>query len=226
MGAWIETQTHIVYVEKQMPLLDNIVRFPTLIGVQRTYNFDFILPDIYGIGISGVVVSKYCQACRFGQYDIEEVIELKSGVHKQFFPGAMDFGPVTATFICPVPDLVMLYFIRWKKMIVDDNGFYYPSKNYKKNIYVILYDRTGIPTNFIQLKGAFPVRFPGYNLSYAGEDVVRYDVEFRVDRIRMGTKALYEMGTVGRVVTEAIRRVPGVIKSVGESIGGRGHKES
>ena len=200
-----------------MPLLDQIVGFPTLTGVQRSYNWDFILPS-FGLLIDGIAVSKYCQACKFGQYDIDEIAELKVGAHQQFFPKGMHIALVTATFICPVPDIVMMYFVKWKKMIIDSDGFYFPSEKYKKNIYVVLYDRSGIPSNFIQLKGAFPYKFPAYSLNYGEEGLVRYDVEFKVDRIQMGLEALGEMaaGVIGGVG----KFVGAGVSGVGESIKG------
>ena len=72
-----------------------------------------------------------------------------------------------------------------QKKIVDDRGIYFPSKNYKKNIYIILYDRSGIPSNFIQLNKAFPIKFAAFDLSYKDEITVEFTVEFKVDRINI-----------------------------------------
>ena len=199
-------------------LLDNLIGFPKIIHVQRTYNWEFILPS-FGLIVDGYIVSKYCQSVKFGQYDIGEILEMKSGVRKQFFPGVMNIQTVSATFITPVPDLVAAYFSNWKSKIIDDEGYYSPSSWYKKTIYVLLYDRTGIPCNMILLKGAFPIKFPAYNLSYGEENVVRYDVEFRVDRIKIGVSELTSIiGGAGSMVKGLGSAAMGAVGSIASGV--------
>lgn len=172
-----------------MGLVDNLVGFPTILDIQRAYNWDVFFPST-GLLVDGIVIGRYCQAIRFGQYEIAQTDEVIKGVKKMFFPISLNIELITASFVSPVPDIVQLYFVTWKKMIVDEEGFYSPSSNYKKNIYVILSDRTGIPVNMIRLGEVFPVKFPGYNLSYASDDLLKYEVTFRVEKINMGTTAV------------------------------------
>jgi len=187
---------------------ENLLGFPTITHVQRTYNWDFLLPDLYGMLVSGLVVSKYCQSVRFGQYDISGISELKAGILKKFFPDALSIEQVSTTFVSPIPDLVSLYFSKWKSLIVDDLGRYSVPSKYKKTGHIILYDRSGIPVNVIRLVGMFPVKFPAYDLSYGREDVIKFDVNFRVEKVEMGFKAL--SGLAGEVVGAA----GGAIKAV------------
>lgn len=192
-------------------LLDSVFGFPRA-PMQRAYNWDFVLPS-FGFRIDGIVVSKFCQSCRFGQYNLDAET-LQAGAYKQFYAGVLNIESATATFVTPIPDLVSLYFVNWKEQIVDSEGFYSPSSSYKRNIYIILYDRTGIPSNFIQLHGAFPIKFPVFDLSYRDEKMVEFNVEFKMDSVKMGTKALGEMGSIGEIAVGAVKGVVGIVKGL------------
>jgi len=167
--------------------------------VQRAYNWELLLPANFGY-LPGIVISKFCQSVSLGQYDINDVIELKTGAFKQFFPGQLNIRSVTASFVTPAPDIVARYFSAWKKRIVDDEGFYGVSSWYKKDIYVFVYDRTGVVSNSIRISGAFPVKFPAYALSYSAEDVVKFDVEFKIDKIKIAPTGVLKFGlqSIGR----------------------------
>jgi hypothetical protein len=181
-----------------MSLLEYTSGLPSITDIQRQYNFEVILPDIWDKGLAtiatGWFIGKYVQAISFGQYNIEEISEMLTGPTKKFFPERMNIGSPKLTFVTPVPDVVTFYLQSWKGLIIDDRkdkkGFYFPSNHYKKNIYIILFDRTGIPSNVITLKGAFPITFPAYNLDYKAEDNVMFDIEFRIDSIDQGLSAL------------------------------------
>jgi len=200
-------------------LLDNVFQFPNILHVQRDYNWDFILPSI-GI-IPGVVLSKYCQSVSFGQYNIEEIIEQRRGAEKSFFPGTLNITGLKATFIVPTPDLVGAYFTSWKKLIVDDDGYYGLPNEYKRNASIVFYDRSfSIPTNIATVKGLFPKTFPAFNLAYSSEDIVRYDIEFSFDKITFGLDAISPKTIVGKGVEKlkslagpAIDRIKGVLKT-------------
>jgi len=162
------------------------------------------MPDVWGAGVLGVVIGKYCQSIRIGNYNISEISEMKSGAFKKFFAGNLDIANPVMTFIAPVPDIVSNYFHTWKEKIVDKQGYYHPSSEYKKNIYVVLYDRTGIPVNMLTLVGTFPKSFPSWNLSYEGQNLVKYEIEFKVDSIRTGLSAFGSFGTdVSKALGEA-----------------------
>lgn len=173
-----------------MSILEYTSGLPTITDVQRQYNFEVILPDIWGLLVTGWFVGKYVQGIQFGQYNIEEISELISGPTKQFFPEKLGIAAPKMTIVTPVPDIVTFYLQSWKNLIVDKKGYYQPAEKYKKNIYILLFDRSGIPSNIITLKAAFPTTFPAYSLDYKAEDNVMFDIEFRTDGIEQGLSAL------------------------------------
>lgn len=196
-------------------LLDSIFGFPR-VPVQRSYTWDCIMPDVWGAGILGIAISKFCQSVNFGEYNIDDIAEMKVAAFKRFFAGAMSIQNPRATFIAPIPDIVSNYFHTWKKLIVDNRGFYHKTSEYKKNIYVVLNGRTGIPVNMITLVGAYPKSFPSWNLSYASEDVVRYDIEFKVDNILTGLSAFSSFGSAATgALGQAGTAAKGVLSKVG-----------
>jgi hypothetical protein len=175
-----------------MSLLEYTSGLPTITDIQRQYNFEVILPDIWGLLVTGWFVGKYVQSVQFGQYNIDEISELLTGPQKKFFPERMNIGSAKLTLLTPVPDVVSVYFNTWKNLIIDKEGFYHPSSEYKKSIYILLFSREGIPVNVITLKGAFPITFPAYSLDYKAEDNVVFDIEFRIDSVIQGVEALSE----------------------------------
>lgn len=201
--------------EGQKPLLDSVPGFLEGTRIQRAYNWELILPDLSGAPVAGAVVGKYCQSVRLGQYDISEVLEVKSGFWKDFFPGAPNIENVTTSFVNPVPDAVSLYFQSWKGLIISERGFYTPSSRFKKSVHVMLYDRSGVNTNMITLQGAFPVKFPSFNLSYAEEKEVRFEIVLKIDRISMRHKAA---GKLTEDVGPAAEGKVGGIVNVAESV--------
>ncbi len=173
-----------------MSLLEYTSGLPSITDIQRQYNFEVILPDIWNLLVTGWFVGKYVQAISFGQYNIDEISEMITGPTKKFFPERLNITSAKLTFVTPVPDVVTFYLQSWKDMIVDKKGFFQPSSLYKKNIFIILFDRSGIPSNIVTLKAAFPTTFPAYNLDYKSEDNVMFDIEFKMDGFDQGLSAL------------------------------------
>lgn len=152
--------------------------------LQRSFNWQLIMPQNIN-RIVGYLVSQYCQEIRFGDYSIGEVSALRYGPKQRFYAGLETIDTVTLTFLKPTDNSVLTYFYGWSELMIDKDGYYYPKNNYKKNIYVILYDRTGIQTTKFILKGVFPKRKPSYFLSYASEDIAKLEIELRVDSIEI-----------------------------------------
>lgn len=150
--------------------------------LQRNYLWEFVLPDIGEV--PGVLVSKYCQDVRFGDYSIVEVSQMRYGAFRAGYVGFLEINPVRAVFLKPVPDIVSVYFNAWRRLIVSDAGFFQVKSNYAKTAYVYLYDVDGSLSNSYKLVGVFPKIFFSYDdLSYGASDVVRFSIEFNVDRI-------------------------------------------
>jgi hypothetical protein len=146
--------------------------------------WEVMLPDIGGI--SGTLLSTYCQDIKFGDYGMEEVASLKYGAFRAKYAGELDIPDLTLTFLRPVPDQVTAYFYAWRHLIVTDDGFYNPKGNYARSIYFYLYDTTGAIANKIQLVGCFPKDLPGWDFSYESENVSKLTITISVDRMAFG----------------------------------------
>ncbi len=192
---------------------DNVVGFPSSVGVQRAYQWILLLPDLYGIAVSGAIISKWCQSITFHQYDISEVIELKKGLFTLHFPNKWNIERITTTFIAPVPDLVTLYFSKWQRLMYDPYGRVPPANTYKRNAYIVLQSRSGIPSNVIKLIGIFPTKQPSFPLAYPDEKVVNFQIDFSVDSIQIGVQA------VSGLLSDAVSEVGGTIAGVKRVIG-------
>ncbi len=191
-----------------MNLLETTSKYPSYLGIQRTYNFEVILPSLYNMLVDGWFVSRFCQSVKVGQYDLNSV-EIKRGARNLFFPDSTVLQPAYLTFVAPVPDVVSLYFNTWRDLIINKKGLYGLASQYKKRVYVILFDRTGIPSNMIVLKGAWPITFPKYDdLAYATEDVKKHEITLRFDDISFDFEAL------GQVISD----VQSGVKSVASKL--------
>lgn len=179
-------------------LLQRFVPLERYSHYQREYNWEFLMPGTMG-GIPGFLVSKYCQSVKFGQYTISEIIEFRKASKKEFFAGLQDLGPVTSTFLCPVPNLVSGYFSAWKLMTISDKGLYGLKNEYKRSLYVLLYDTTGIRTHKIKLKGCWPTAFPSYDLKYEAENVVKFEVDFKFDDLEISGVGLDVAGVAAQI---------------------------
>lgn len=162
---------------------DNLLGFPQYGGIQRAYTWDLILPDLYGIIVSGVVVSRYCQSVKFGQYNITSVSEFRVGPFRRFYPEEINIETVGMTFVAPTPDLISLYFAKWKSLILDKLGRHSLPSVYKKTAYIIFYSRMMIPIKSVKLVGMFPITYPAFNLDYTTEEAVKFNIEFRCDYV-------------------------------------------
>ncbi len=163
-------------------LFDNYVPLERYTEYQRTYNWEIVFPFLMG-NVPGAVISKFCKAVAFGDYKFEELVKQNIGPKQFFTPGSLSIDAVTAVFLVSTPNFLQGYFDEWKKLIVDEDGYYYPQNNYKKTVYIRTYTTQGITSGTIKLKGVFPKTFYRYELSYETQDVVRYTITFSVDDI-------------------------------------------
>ena len=171
-------------------IMDTVVGFPRIGGIQRAYNWSIMLPDMTGTIIPGVAVSKYCQAVSLAPYTVSEISELRRGAFKKHFPAKLDIDSVRCIFVAPTPDIITLYFEKWRSLMFDYQGRWNVSSKYKKQMYVFLWDRSGIPVNVIKLTGVFPTKFPALELDYSAEKPVTYHVDFKIDWAEYGVEAL------------------------------------
>jgi len=152
--------------------------------LQRSYNWQLMMPHNIN-GIAGYLVSQYCQEVRFGDYTMSDVASMRYGPEQRFYAGLQTIDTVSLSFLKPVDNSVLTYFYGWYELTVDQNGYYYPKNHYKKDIFVILYNKMGTESTKFKLKGTWLKRRPSYTLSYASEDILRVEVELCVDFIEI-----------------------------------------
>lgn len=187
--------------------------------LQRKYNWQLLLPHNIN-GNIGLAVSQYCQDIQFGDYGMSNLSQLKYGAFQRFYAGMQDISRVTATFLAPIDNSVLSYFHGWYNLIVDGRGYFYPKSNYKKSMYVAMYDRSYVESVRFELKGAFPVRKPTVDLSYADEEVLRYVVEFSVDRINMTSLIGSIREGITNVAGDIAAKTVGLLGGSGGTVGG------
>lgn len=182
--------------------------------LQRTYNWQLIMPHNFS-GNLGFLVSQYCQDVRFGDYSMSELSKVRYGPYQRTYPGLQDIDVVSLTFLVPIDNSVYNYFYAWNELIVDANGFYHPKSEYKRNIYVIMYDRTSIQSTKFTLEGVFPRMKPQVVMSYASEGIVTLTMELSVDNIRSESfigavreKATNLLGDIGKRAKGIFGRTP------------------
>jgi hypothetical protein len=179
--------------------------------LQRTFNWQLLMPHDFG-GIVGLLVSQYCQDVEFGDYSITDIASLRYGAFERFYAGIQTIDVVTLTFLAPIDNSVTDYFHTWYNKMISEEGFYSPKQEYKRDIYVVLYDRTGIESAKFRLKGTFPIsRIPKIRAAYGEEDVLRLSFSLRVDDIEMSSLigsiqegVINILGSVGKQAKEII----------------------
>ena len=168
--------------------------------LQRTYNWQLIMPHDFK-GNIGFLVSQYCQDVNFGDYTMSQLSMLRYGAYQRFYAGLQDISSVTLTFLVPVDNSVYDYFYSWSELILDAQGYYHPKNNYKKNIFAIMYDRTGIQATKFTLKGVFPINTVAAGLSYNSENILTLTMNLSIDSIEPSSF----LGDIRSGVTGAIQ---------------------
>jgi len=186
--------------------------------LQRTYDWQLIMPHNFR-GNIGFLVSQYCQDVRFGDYSMRELSILRYGSQQRSYSGLQNIETVTLTFLVPIDNSVYDYFYSWNELIIDVHGHYHPKNEYKRNIYVILYDRTGIQSTKFVLKGTFPIMKPKLVLSYASEAIATLTMELSVDCIEPES-------FIGSIREEAMNLVGDIAGKAKKMLGSIGSKKT
>jgi len=180
--------------------------------LQRTYNWQIILPD--GVSdVPGILISQYCQDIKFGDYSIAEISVTRYGSERRFYSGLRDIEQIPMSFIMPVDNSVYEYFRDWRRLIVDDDGYFYPKSYYKRDVYVFLFDRSGIQSAKFVLHGCFPKNCPPLSLSYSENSVLKWNVDLFVDYVEVSS-------LIGSIRSAAFNAVGGVINAAKNLLGG------
>lgn len=150
--------------------------------LQRKFLWQLFMPSSIN-GVQGFLVSQYCQDASFGPYGLSGVTKMQYGAFTRFYSGLQDIKSVTLTFVLPVDNTVIDYFHGWYHLMIDQQGYHHPKMDYAKQIYISLYDRSGIESVKFVMTGAFPTLKPTIDLSYGANDVQYVNVLLSVDNI-------------------------------------------
>ena len=172
--------------------------------LQRTFNWQLFMPHLIN-GVYGPLISSFCQDIKFGDYSIQTLGKMQHGAFQRFYAGLQDIDSVSLSFITSVDNAVLDYFYGWYYLMIDKEGYYHPKNNYTKQIYISMYDRSGLESARFTLKGCFPKNKPLIPLSYSSEDVLRLNFNLSVDTIEMTSL----VGSIRGAVTNAIGGVVG-----------------
>jgi hypothetical protein len=183
-------------------------------ALQRQYLWNLFMPHSIN-GILGHLVSQYCQEIRIGQYSMRQLSIMQYGAFQRFYAGVQNIQSSRLTFLMPIDNTVIDYFQGWYDLIIDAAGYYYPKNEYKKNVYVALYDKTRVESMRFILHGAFPTTRPSVDLSYTSEDMLRINVDLQVNQVEV-----YSL--ISKVRTDVTNVVGDVARKAKESLGDMG----
>lgn len=162
--------------------LGNVLRAKTW-HLQRTFSWKLMMHSNFN-GVLGYLVSQYCQDISFGDYRISELSTLRYGAFQRFYAGLQSIDSVELTFLIPTDNSVMDYFYGWYDRIIDSEGYYSPKSNYRKDIYLLMYDQSGVESVRFRLTGAFPQGHPKLHPpSYNEDGVLHMTITLSVDSV-------------------------------------------
>jgi len=150
--------------------------------LQRAFNWQLMMPSNFG-GAVGYLVSQFCQDVQVGDYSLSELSTTRYGAFQRFYAGSQGIQSIDLTFVVPADNSVLDYFYGWYDKMIDSRGYYFPKSNYRRDIYVILYDRSGVESTRFKIIGTFPTGHPRYHPSYETDDVLRTTITLSVDAI-------------------------------------------
>lgn len=166
-------------------MLLNTIKTLTTGELQRAFNWEFILPQIDSAP-DNIEISSYIQDVKFGTYNVEDIYSQRLGAFKTYAAGPLNIDSVSLTLLSPTDGSVIVYFQKWKELIVSTRGaFFYPKSKYVKTAYCYLYDRPGNSKVQYKLVNCFPKTFPMHDLSYSKNDFVRFNIELVVDTVEI-----------------------------------------
>jgi len=187
--------------------------------LQRQYHWQLFMPHVIN-GVLGPFVSQFCQNIRIGNYGIRQLSTIQYGAHQRFYAGLQGIQSANLSFLMPVDNSVMDYFHGWYHLMVDENGYYYPKNNYKKQIYVAMYDRSGVESVRLLLKGTFPRNKPTVDASYEGGELLHLGVVLSVDKVEVTSLIGSIRSGITNVVGDVARKTAEMLGDVGGTVQG------
>ena len=188
--------------------------------LQRNFYWSLYLPYTIN-GVIGTLISPFCQEANFGLYSLSSTDKINHGAFQRFYAGLQSIDSVKLGFVTSIDNAVLDYFNGWYNLMLDKKGYYHPKQDYAKDIYIALFDRTGIESIRFNLKGCFVKNLPGINISYISEDLLKLSVELSVDDIEMSSLIGSIRGAITNVIGDVARSTKEILGNVGGSASGR-----
>lgn len=104
--------------------------------------------------------------------------------------------------------------------MVDESGYYYPKNSYKKQIYIAMYDRSGVESVRLLLKGVFPMNKPSVEASYEGEGLLRLGIVLSVDKVETISLIGSIRSGITNIVGDVARKTVEMLGSAGGTVQG------
>lgn len=171
--------------------------------LQRAFDWQLMMLHNFG-GALGYLVSQFCQDITFRDYSVVELSTMKYGAYQRFYAGIQSIEAITLIFLVPTDNSVMDYFYAWYEHMIDKQGYYYPKDNYKRDVYIMLYDRTKLESIRFRLTGCFPMSHPTVHPSYADEGMMMAQVTLSVDRVEPSSL----IGSIRGMITDFVAKSP------------------
>jgi len=154
---------------------------PFFPSYQRVYSWELFLPLIPGANAD--LVSTRALEVRFGEYSISNLFEMVYGGYRYKYVYEANVPDCTITFVEKEDRAVAGYFLKWQRLIMDENGLFREKNKYAKSMIFTFNATSGEETFCIRLDGVFPTKMPEYRGTYRESGALLLDVTLNVDRI-------------------------------------------
>jgi hypothetical protein len=172
--------------------LGNVLRAKTW-HLQRTFSWKLLMHSNFN-GVLGYLVSQYCQDISFGDYRISELSTVQHGAFQRFYAGLQSIESIDLVFLVPSDNSVMDYFYGWYDRMIDSDGYYSAKHNYRRDVYLLMYDQSGEESTRFRLIGTFPTGHPKIHPTYEQDDVLHMSITLSVDSIEPSSIGVLQKG--------------------------------
>jgi hypothetical protein len=156
---------------------------------QRRWLFSVKLPDVGTGDDQAGIVSTRCRSIDFKEYGIENLTTMQYGPWQRFFAGVFSIQTYRMRFVISKPDVVTDYFLAWRELVIDRDGYYHGSNNYKLPVDVFIRDmfddleKEEFNRKFT-LQQSFPKAYPEWRFDQDSKDASYVDIEFSTSGVK------------------------------------------
>lgn len=153
---------------------------------------DFLRPNLYAIYISPRVNFTNQDKNRIGMLCHEASFPFHTFTTNSYrynnlethFVNKIDYDPITFTFYVDRDNILLDFFDKWRKQIIDDSHRLNYFDNYTAQIEIEIFDRQLNTAGMATLSDAFPVNIGSIPLAYAQNDaLMTMQVSFQIRKI-------------------------------------------